>query len=100
MHTTESGSGTMIPCTDSGPGAVIPPQNEPSTINRSRAMMPGTVGWPRAVNPERNAEGMGQGVDSQIVANDSNGQKHPRSILKHKFKVWENQLINEIDYNR
>ena len=77
----------MIPCTDSKPGAMIPLQNEPSAINGSRAMMPGTDSWPRAVNPERNAEGMGPGVDSQIAADDSNGQQHPRRTLKPTFKV-------------
>ena len=126
MHGTDSGSGTMIPCTDSGSGAVIPTQNGPSADNkpgatkepsadepsatekpraiRSRAMMPGTIRGPRAMNSNSDAKRIDSKRDLQI-ASSSNGQsidlrnRHALRlgrILRPTFKVQENQLITNI----
>ena len=110
MHRTDSGSGTMIPCTDSGSGAVISNQKGPSAdsendsepgatkkpraIYGSRAMMPGTDSGPRDMNSNSNAERIDPKRDLQI-ASGSNGQR-PGRILRPTFKVWENQLITNI----
>jgi hypothetical protein len=116
MHGTDSGSRTMIPCTDSGSGAVIPTQNgpsvdsepgaanEPSAIFGSRAMMPGTIRRPRAMNSNSDAERIDSERDLQI-ASSSNGQSidprnrhalRPGRTLRPTFKVQENQLITDI----
>jgi hypothetical protein len=71
MHRTNSGSKTMIPCTNSGSRAAILTQisleqtaidskpraaNEPSAIFGSRAMMPSTIQRPRAINSNSDAK--------------------------------------------
>jgi hypothetical protein len=107
IHRTYSGSGTMIPCTDSGSGAVISNQKGPSadsendsepgatkepraingsrtlfpyTDHRSGAMIPGTDSGPRAMNSTSNAERIDPERDLQITSS-SNGQQsmNPRN---------------------
>jgi hypothetical protein len=70
MHSTNSGSRTEIPCTDSGSRAVIPKEpsanskinsepkatNELRAIYRSKAIMPSTNSRPRAINLNSNAK--------------------------------------------
>jgi hypothetical protein len=71
MHRTDSGSRTMIPCTNSRSRATILTQisleqtainskpraaNEPSAIFRSRAMMPSTIQRLRAMNSNSDAK--------------------------------------------
>jgi hypothetical protein len=72
MHKTNSGSRTVIPCTDSRSRAVISNQKgpsadsendsepratkKPSAIYRSRAIMPNTNSGPRAINSNSNAK--------------------------------------------
>jgi len=103
----------MIPCTNSGSGAVIPTQisleqtaidsepgaaNELSAIFGSRAMMPGTIRGPRAINSNSDAKRIDFERDLQI-ASSSNGQSidlrnrhalRPGRILRPTFKVQEN----------
>jgi hypothetical protein len=96
----------MIPCTDSGSGAVIPTQKEPSADSEPGATNePRATSEPRAMNSNGNAERIDPERDLQI-ASSSNGQQsmnpRNRSSLrlgrnpKPTFKVWENQLITEI----
>ena len=112
MHRTYSGSGTMIPCTDSGSGAVISNQKGPSadsendsepgatkepraingsrtlfpyTDHRSGAMIPGTDSGPRDMNSNSNAKRIDPKRDLQI-ASGSNRQRLGR-ILRPTFKV-------------
>jgi hypothetical protein len=112
---------------NSKPRAVIPTQNEPSAnsendskpratkepsanepratkkpraIFGSRAIMPGTIQRPRAMNSNGDAERIDPKRDLQIT-NSSNRQQSINSlrlgrILRPTFKVQENQLITDI----
>jgi hypothetical protein len=82
----------MIPCTDSGSGAVIPTQREP---NAGATNEPGATAEPRAINSNGNAERIDPERDLQITSG-LNGQQRPRRTLRPTFKVQENQLITEI----
>jgi hypothetical protein len=119
MHGTDSGSRTMIPYTDSGSGAVILTQKEPSAVSESepratnepraiygsRAMMPSTDSGPRVMNSTSDTERIDPKRDLQITSSSNRQQSinprnrsslRPGRILRPTFKVQENQLITDI----
>jgi hypothetical protein len=102
MHKTNSGSGTMIPYTDSGSRAVIPTQKEPRANSKIDSEPRATNklsanseidSEPKAKNSTGNAKRIDPKRDLQITSR-LNGQQRSslrlRRILRPTFKVQEN----------